>query len=69
MTETKPIFISNFCPLCRECVEQSAVLYIDAPANGWIVKCELGAWCHMISSRDGIERIVFMTGAATKGMK
>jgi hypothetical protein len=57
-------FSVGFCPICQEAIQQSAVLDIAAPANGWIVVCHEGAWCHCISSKDGIERIVYMSKAA-----
>jgi len=57
-------FSVGFCPVCQQPVEQSAVLNIAAPAKGWAVVCHQGAWCHCISSRDGIERIVYMALAA-----
>jgi len=64
---SKAIYISNFCPLCQQRVQQSAVLNIAEPASGWVVFCQSGAWCHMLSSKDGIERIVYMSMAAKQG--
>lgn len=57
-------FILGFCPMCQKPVQQSAVLDIAAPSASWKVICHTGAWCHCISSKDGIERIVYMALAA-----
>ena len=59
-------FIMGFCPICQKSVQQSVVLNIAKPAKGWVVFCLDGAFCHTMSSKDGIERLVYMKKAAVK---
>jgi len=65
---THLILAVNFCPLCRERVQQSAVLDIAEPKARWTVHCQSGAWLH-ITGVDGVTRIIFMVKASMKPCK
>lgn len=63
MTNRLPILAINFCPICGERVQRSAVVDLAEPLPRWTVHCRAGAWAH-ITARGGVAMVVFMVQAS-----
>ena len=58
-----PILAINFCPICGDRVQRSAVVDLAEPLARWTVHCRSGAWAH-ITARGGVAMVVFMVRAS-----